>query len=60
MPDDMITIEVTADEHRMLLEALDKKIWSLEQVGLAGAYRVKPAYERLRADLANVIKEQIP
>lgn len=49
-----ITLLVSEGEHRMLLDALDKKIWSLVQTGLPGAYRQVPAYRRLRDEVADV------
>lgn len=54
MADKMITLVVSETEHRMILAALDKKVWSLEQTGLPSAYYVTPAYKRLRAELADV------
>jgi hypothetical protein len=50
----VITLEMSASEHEMLLAALDKKIWSLVQTGLSGAYRQVPAYKKLRAEIADV------
>lgn len=50
----MITLVVSPAEHRLLLAALDQKIWALNQSGTAGAYKNVPAYRVLRAEIADL------
>lgn len=59
MEEQPITIVVSAEEHAMLLDALDKKIWSLAQVGLPGAWAARPAYMKLRQEIADVQRADV-
>lgn len=49
-----VTLLLSWDEYVMVLDALDKKIWSLSQSGTSGAYKRAPAFRKLRAEIAEI------
>ena len=54
LTDDVVTLVLSTEEHRMIVAALDQKIWSLRQSATSGALKNLPAYTQLRSDVVDV------